>query len=377
MSEDAKYRAVCRQLASEIVSGKYRQTRRLPSETQLVKRFGLSRPTIGKALRELELNGLISRRRGSGTFVRDEPSPSKPGKNDTPQLGMIVPNMRHTEIFESISGELASLARVNDFLFWSENRPSPTGESRMSVEEAESLCERFVERGVTGVFFVSFEHQADRESANRRIAERLKQAGIPIVLIDRDLGPFPKRSEFDVVGVDNFAGGYLLAEHLIKLGARKLAYVMRPLTAATVDARIAGARIAMQAHATVSARNFVFAGDPLDLKFVRSIIQTSTRPDAILCTSDHLAAQLLQTLNRLGIQVPRDLRLVGFDNVPFANLLTVPLTTMEQPCRDIAIAAFNAMRERLVNPTLPARNIMISPRIVIRESCGAFPLAGH
>src|SRR4030095_5288240 len=264
-----------------------------------------------------------------------------------------------------------SLSRVNDFLFWSENRPSPTGESKITVDEAEVLCTRFVDRGVAGGLFVPFEHRADREAANRRITERLKQAGIPIVLIDRDLGPFPTRSEYDLVGVDNFAGGYRLAEHLIKLGARRLVYVMRPLTASTVDARIAGARIAMQAHGVPAPKTFVHSGDPLDVKFVRSVVQ-SCQLDAILCTSDHLAAQLLQSLNRLGIRVPRDLRLVGFDNVPFANLLTIPLTTMEQPCPDIAVTAFNALRERLAAPELPPRTLWVMPRLVVRESCGAY-----
>jgi LacI family transcriptional regulator len=80
----------------------------------------------------------------------------------------------------------------------------------------------------------------------------------------------------------------------------------------------------------------------------------------------------LQTLNRLGIRVPVDLRLVGFDNIPYASLLTIPLTTSDQPCRDIAITAFNALRERLAHPTLPPRNLMVTPRLVVRESCGAY-----
>ena len=184
----------------------------------------------------------------------------------------------------------------------------------MTVDEAEALCSRFIERGVAGVFFVPFEHQADREAANQRITEHLRQAGIPVVLLDRDIGAFPNRSAYDLVGVDNFAGGYLLAEHLIKLGARRLAYVMRPLTASTVDARIAGAQIAMRAYGLESPQPFVNSGDPTDLKFVRSFAQ-GRRIDAVLCTSDHLAAQLLQSLTRLGIRVPQDLRLVGFDDV--------------------------------------------------------------
>jgi DNA-binding LacI/PurR family transcriptional regulator len=371
MNNSSKHRAISRQLASEIISGKYRQTGRLPSEAQFVKRFGVSRPTVGRALKDLQEQGLIDRRRGSGTYIRAEKDRTRDASSVIPQLGMIVPSLRHTEIFESICGELASLARVNEFNLWWGPSASPVAESKMTVEEAEALCSQFIARGVTGVFFVPFEHQTDREAANRRITEHLRQAGIPVVLLDRDIGAFPNRSGYDLVGVDNFAGGYLLAEHLIKLGARRLAYVMRPLTASTVDARIAGARIAMRTYGLEEPPNFVHSGDPTDLKFVRSFAQ-SHQLDAVLCTSDHLAAQLLQNLSRLGIRVPNDLRLVGFDDVRFASLLTIPLTTMEQPCRDIAITAFNALRERVKNSTLPPRTLMLTPRLVVRETCGAY-----
>jgi LacI family transcriptional regulator len=58
---------------------------------------------------------------------------------------------------------------------------------------------------------VPYELVPEKEAANRRMAEMLREAGIPVVLLDRDLTPFPLRSDFDVIGVDNFAGGYLLA----------------------------------------------------------------------------------------------------------------------------------------------------------------------
>lgn len=371
MDNTTKHHAISRQLATEILAGKYRQNGRLPSETQLVKRFDVSRPTIGRALRSLQEEGLVERRAGSGTYVRLNKERPTDLRSSSPQLGMIVPSLRQTEIFESICGELASLARMHDYGLWWGGSASPVSEAKMTVEEAEELCTHFIERGVAGVFFVPFEHQADREASNRRITERLRQAGIPVVLIDRDIGGFPNRSEFDLVSADNFAGGYLLAEHLIKLGMKRLAYVMRPLTASTVDARIAGARIAMLNHGLESPRKFIYSGDPTDTKFVRTFAQAH-QLDAILCTSDHLAAQLLQTLNRLGISVPKDLRIVGFDNVRFASLLTIPLTTMEQPCRDIALTAFNALLERISNSTLPPRTLMVTPRMVVRESCGAY-----
>ena len=371
MSNTSKHQTISRQIATEIMGGKYRQSGRLPSEAQFVKRFGVSRPTIGRALKNLQEQGLIDRRRGSGTFIRLDGERARAAVPTIPQLGMIVPSLRHTEIFESICGELANLARVNDYgLWWEGNAPAST-EPKMAVEDAEALCAKFIEQKVAGVFFVPYEHQADRETANRRITAHLRQAGIPVVLLDRDLGAFPNRSTFDLIGIDNFAGGYQLAEHLIKLGARRLAYVMRPLTASTVDARIAGALTAMRAYGLDEPRPFVHAGDPTDIKFVRSFAQAH-QLDAILCTSDHVAAQLLQNLTRLGILVPKDLRLVGFDNVRFASLLTIPLTTMEQPCRDIAITAFNALCERIKDPTLPPRTLMLAPRLVVRETCGAY-----
>jgi len=84
------------------------------------------------------------------------------------------------------------------------------------------------------------------------------------------------------------------------------------------------------------------------------------------------AAQLLQTLARLDLKVPQNVRVVGFDDVRFATLLSVPLTTIQQPCREIALTAFNAMRERMANPTLPARSLLLRPHLVVRESCGAY-----
>jgi DNA-binding LacI/PurR family transcriptional regulator len=105
--------------------------------------------------------------------------------------------------------------------------------------------------------------------------------------------------------------------------------------------------------------------------FVRNLTAGGTL-DAVICTNDHTAAQLLQTLARLNLKTPKHLRVVGFDDVRFATLLSVPLTTIQQPCREIALTAFNALRERIANPTLPARSLLLTPRLIVRESCGAY-----
>ena len=70
--------------------------------------------------------------------------------------------------------------------------------------------------------------------------------------------------------------------------------------------------------------------------------------------------------------VPGDVRVVGFDDAGFAGLVTPPLTTVRQPCQEIAISAFRAMMDRFVDPSLPARSISLTPGLVVRESCGAY-----
>lgn len=363
MSEP-KHSRISQDLLAEIASGKYLPSGRLPSEAQLVERFGVSRPTVARALRDLQDRGLVERRVGSGSFVR---SPITPDVQR--QLGLLIPGLGTTEIFEVICGELAGLARVHGYgLLWGGGHPRRPG--RISEDDAKELCDQFIRSQVAGVFFAPFEHTEHREDANRGLAERLRREGISVVLLDRDLGLFPARSEFDLVGVDNFAGGYALADHLLKLGC-SLAFAVRPHSAPTVNARIAGAREAMLDRGQKVPANFVREGEPDDPAFARKFLGKA-KVDAILCGNDHTAAQLMRTLDREGIRVPTDIRMAGFDDVKFATLLSPPLTTMHQPCREIALVAFRAMLDRINDPTLPPRGLTLSPRLVVRESCGAY-----
>ena len=79
----------------------------------------------------------------------------------------------------------------------------------------------------------------------------------------------------------------------------------------------------------------------------------------------------MRSLMTLGYAIPKDLRLVGIDDVEFAALLPVPLTTLRQPSRQIGEAALSAMLERVSRKTLPARDILLDVQLVVRESCGA------
>jgi DNA-binding LacI/PurR family transcriptional regulator len=367
MNLETKHREISRQLLAEIAVGKYSASGRLPSEPQLVKRFAVSRQTVARALRDLQAEGLIERRAGSGTYVRQQTGPAA----KTRQFALLIPTLGRFEIFGIICGEIASLARAQDYsILWGDSA-QPSLDDNMSSDRALALCERFIAQRVAGVFFAPFDLASGTVEANHRIAERFSKAGIPVVLIDRDLVPFPQRSHFDLVATDNLAGGSLLAEHLLKLGCRKLAFVAPPNYPSTVQARIAGVREALVSHKIELPPDWIHVGDVADVKFRRALTG-GRRWDAVICANDVTAAQLIQVLEANGVEVPRDLRVVGFDDEKLAALPSAQLTTIHQPCREIAITAYRAMMERDADPTVPARSLSLTPHLVVRESCGAY-----
>ncbi|MCW5557174.1 MAG: GntR family transcriptional regulator [Verrucomicrobiae bacterium] len=369
MKSGQKHREVSQRLTEEIAAGKYSQTGRLPSEVRLVERFGVSRPTVARALRDLESGGLIERRAGSGTYVRQSGLPMQGDK----VLGLLIPGLGTTEIFGTICGELAGLARAEEYtLLWGDSAAAaaPQAETEISPEHALKLGQQFIERRVSGVFFAPFE-SGDGAQANHRITELFARAGVPVVLLDRDIVPFPARSAFDVVGINDVAAGHLLANHLVKLGCRHIAFVTVSGTVPTVAARICGVREALLAARLEFPPDAVHIGNPAEARFVHSLT-AGRRWDAVICANDLTAAQLLQSLTREGIRVPQELRLAGFDDVRFASLLSVPLTTVHQPCRELAVTAFRTLLERIAEPTLPFRSQALTPRLVVRESCGAY-----
>ena len=294
MNDSSKHQKIARALALRIRAGEFTL---LPSTTQLMiwaKRVlfpdgECSLAPVRQALRALEREGLI-KQDDKKRWVVVSGTISKAGRSSTPPLiGMIFPHLRQGELFVSIVGEIVKLSHRKGIELWPGSMPSEHKEPKLTVEDAKALCGRFIEGGVRGVFFVPFEHLPNREDANKRIAKQLNDVGIHVVLIDRDLAPFPKRSDFDLVGIDNFGGGYLLAEYLMKDCSRKrLAYVSRPATATTVDARIAGARTAILDRRAEMLPNFLHEGDPTNKAFVKKLM--ASEPDAILCSNDHLAA---------------------------------------------------------------------------------------
>ena len=156
MAREPHHRRVFQELLAKIASGRYAASGKLPSEAQLGERFGVSRPTVGRALKDLQAQGLIERRAGSGTFLDPGSAPAR--EKPSCELGLLIPRLGTTEIFEVICGELAGLARVYDRLLLWGGGSHPRLDARGGVDQADAVCEQFIRRGVAGVFFAPLEH---------------------------------------------------------------------------------------------------------------------------------------------------------------------------------------------------------------------------
>ena len=109
--------------------------------------------------------------------------------------------------------------------------------------------------------------------------------------------------------------------------------------------------------------------DPTQTAAVRALMASG--PEAVVCANDWTAARLMRTVLDLGYGVPGDLWLVGIDDVEYASLLPVPLTTLRQPTRAIGAAAFAAMLDRVERPDGPVRDILLQGELIVRRSCGS------
>jgi GntR family transcriptional regulator, arabinose operon transcriptional repressor len=352
-----KYTKIIDALTAAIQAGKYKPGQKLPSEAQLSRTFGASRLTVARALNELEAAGALVRKPGSGSYV----SPPKNGKTRT--FGLLIPELGETEIFEPICQGMARFSRTtHDELLWGAATRGVDSHEHQALE----LCEHYIAKDVAGVFFAPLEYVRDGGNVNRQILDSFKKAGIPVVLLDRDVNKHPERSHCDLVGIDNERAGHIVTNHLIARGCRRVLFVAAPYSAPTVERRGAGYIAAISA---AGCKAIVEVGETKNTAWVTTLVERYD-PDGFVCANDRTAGELMLCLNELGIDIPGKIKIVGIDDVKYASLLHVPLTTLRQPCHYIGAAAFSTMIERIEHPAMPPQQRLLECELIVRRSSG-------
>jgi DNA-binding LacI/PurR family transcriptional regulator len=154
---------------------------------------------------------------------------------------------------------------------------------------------------------------------------------------------------------------------LFEVGCKRLMFILRPGSTSAIHARSAGFAEAFITRKAAFDIDLIHECDPCDAGYVQRVLQ-DYKPDGIVCANDVTAGHLLHTLDELGVCVPDDVMIGGIDDVKYAELLRVPLTTVRQPFAEIGDAAYHAMLDRIERPQAAPRHITLGCELIVRES---------
>jgi len=351
-----KWETIARALVERVRNGSYGAGAFLPPERALASEFGVSRPTVRKALLSLVESGALVNSPGVGTRVlaADDPPPPSPVSGKIIALALPdIANRFFIEVTEAI--EYTLLQRGYQLLL-SNYRHQP-GIEEMQVRQ-------FARRRVDGVIVA---HDATQELPAS--LELLQRSSIPIVL----LFSAPVEANFDSVILDERAGVEQLLKYLFSLGHERIAFC-RPLPGVRMHPR-------ERAFLDIMTRNGLPAPERSILPFecledaggpaaVERLLAGPSRPTAVFAGNDRVALMLLKHLSTLQVRVPEEVSVAGFDNLRFTEHLSIPLTTVDQPKAAMGRRAVEMLLERVeMDLALDVRREVFQPHLVIRESC--------
>jgi LacI family transcriptional regulator len=193
----------------------------------------------------------------------------------------------------------------------------------------------------------------------------LSRRGVPRVLVNRDVS----LGDEDASVADNAAGARQVADLLLSLGHRRIAFIGGPPTVRTNVARAEAFRAALARHGIECLAPSWTCG-PFDLDHGRQafarLMTLAPPPTAVFCANDVLAIGALETARTAGLAVPGDVTVVGFDDIPLAGLSLIDLTTVGCDLGAMARSAADLLIERIADPGRPARKIVLPTRLVLR-----------
>lgn len=330
--EQPAYKRIGEMIRQRINDGVYSLGSQLPTELELVEEFSASRMTVSKGLSELIEAGLIKRIRGKGTFVCSQKFETIDGKRENPVIKCLLPGAIYEQSFASntlLQGVCAELKETN----------YQTGIAFCGSEE-ELLAE--LDKAETGkcAGCILWSQQLGRFC---EIVNQLQAKGFPLVLLDS----FYPEYQGEFIGTDNFAGAEMAVEYLIAHGHRRIGYLTLTPDRSSLAERLSGYIFAAtrDPHSVFDPRLIAVIPNVPGLPtekipahqsaFLRWALENmfalpkEERPTALFMSHDFIAVELFHIAADMGIKIPEDLSLVGFDNVDCSRWLPVSLTTIE------------------------------------------------
>lgn len=229
-------------------------------------------------------------------------------------------------------------------------------------EDEEKILPRISRRGFLDGILI----QAGRP--DELIIDRLTKSNLPVVIIGR---PFVVDG-LSFIDIDNVSAAMKATQHLLNLGRKRIATITGNHDSTVTEDRLEGYRKGLRAAGCEPGNEWIVEGDFTEVSgYLGMKTLLPLKPDAVFCQSDIMAAGAMRTIQEAGLRVPEDIALVGFDDIPIARQLKVPLTTIKQPITRLGVKAVELLIDLIENGTKPARRIILDTELIIRDSCGA------
>lgn len=208
----------------------------------------------------------------------------------------------------------------------------------------------------------------DQDISDEDILE-LQRTGVPFVLIEKDV----LNGEINCVLTDNKEGIFQATEHLIKLGHKRIGFIVEKRKFYKDKEMLKGYKLALNRYGLKYEGILIRESSPVletDYKTVEELLQLRPRPTAIVTASDKIALRVLRTIKNLGLGVPRDVALIGYDDEPIIAHVEPHLTTVKIPLRKMGELAAEVLIKTIDGDEHTEPKIVLKPELVVRESCG-------
>lgn len=352
-----KYQKLADVLRSSIQDGTYRSQKALPTEQALCRQFQVSRQTVRQALALLESEGLIERRQGSGSYVRDRSQPVPQQRRSV----AVVTTYISDYIFPEILREIESVLSENNgtpLLFSTQNRVVNERKVLKTLLELDALDGVLVEGTKTGL-----------PNPNLDLYRSLMERGVPLVFFH---GNYPELTGTVSIMDDNYGGGRMLVEHLYKKGRRRIAGIFKS-DDIQGHQRYAGYAAALREYGLPLDDGNVlwYATEHMEYFFKRPIAgewidQVLDGCAAVICYNDEIAGRLISYLSRKGVAVPGDLSVVSFDNSRYSEVSVPRITSLSHGSSNVGRLAAQALFRLLEGE--PCQSQLVPWTLVQKES---------
>ena len=365
MANTPLYKKVMQDLEIKIAKGKWQSGEKLPTETELEAYFSVSNITIRHALKGLVEKGLIVRKRGGGSYVKEisAASPAPDGDLSRRVIGLLMPTNRNNgDMMDIVCGvskvclERGYLMNVTNF-----------GEDTLPEEK---MLEKLIEKSSGVIYYPLFLFNSFE------CLYTVSRQNYPLVTLDQNMSDLG----LPYVVSDNQSGEYEATKLLLKKGHEHICFVSVTNYATTVRDRFTAFCRAMEesGHLVTSENYIVSSCNDVQSKeeehdrILSALLDRPNPITAVLAVNDYVAYELIKAAQRRNIKIPEDLSIIGYDNLPFIEQMNLPLMTVSQDLYTMGERAAELLIDRIEGR--PAPSVTIPVKIVNRGSVQALNL---